>query len=249
MPQEQMQHRPKDLIRRSQLTFAGCVSAVAVLHAISALSMPVAARRLDTFAIALSVAILVVHAVMYWFGVKLRSRLELPGYAATQSALLLSFAFVAKPGPLLLGLLMLLTVEMLIVAGERWGAAVITVSAMALFVVAELLTGGIYQAATAALALAVTGTIAHAVIAFARQRALPDPAPAVPASSPLSSRETEVLRELVAGARNAEIAARLGITERTVKAHLAAIYRKLGVETRAAAVGIAMQRELGLVGG
>jgi len=53
-----------------------------------------------------------------------------------------------------------------------------------------------------------------------------------------------VLRELVAGARNAEIAARLGISERTVKAHLASIYLKLGVETRAAAVAAAMQRQL-----
>jgi len=90
--------------------------------------------------------------------------------------------------------------------------------------------------------LALTGAIGHAAIIFARQRG----AAAVPvvASSPLSSRETQVLRELVAGARNAEIAARLGISERTVKAHLASIYLKLGVETRAAAVAAAMQRQL-----
>ena len=119
----------------------------------------------------------------------------------------------------------------------------ITGGAMVLFVIAQLLTGGIYQAAGAALVLALTGAIAHAAIIFVRQRAPAEAVP-VPASSPLSSRETEVLRELVAGARNAEIAARLGISERTVKAHLATIYLKLGVETRAAAVAVAMQRQL-----
>jgi NarL family two-component system response regulator YdfI len=41
------------------------------------------------------------------------------------------------------------------------------------------------------------------------------------------------------GERNKEIGAALGITERTVKAHLASIYNKLGVDSRAAAVAAA----------
>lgn len=238
-----MLHRTKGLIRHPQFTFAGCVAAVAVLHAVSALSMPVGARRLDAFAVAVSLAILLVHAAVYWFGEPMRARAGMPAYAAAQGALLLGFAVVAHTGPLTLGLLMLLTIEMLMIAGQRWGVVPITGGAMVLFVIAQLLTGGIYQAAGAALVLALTGAIAHAAIIFVRQRALAAVVP-VPASSPLSSRETEVLRELVAGARNAEIAARLGISERTVKAHLATIYLKLGVETRAAAVAAAMQRQL-----
>lgn len=114
---------------------------------------------------------------------------------------------------------------------------------MAVFVFAELLTGGLYQAASAGVALTLTGAITHGVLVLARRRTV-EPALPVGTSSPLSSRETEVLRELVGGARNAEIAARLRITERTVKAHLSSIYLKLGVETRAAAVAIAVQREL-----
>lgn len=48
----------------------------------------------------------------------------------------------------------------------------------------------------------------------------------------LSGREAEVAREVAAGRSNKEIAAFLGITERTVKAHLGAIFTKLGVRDR-----------------
>jgi NarL family two-component system response regulator YdfI len=64
----------------------------------------------------------------------------------------------------------------------------------------------------------------------------------------LSERELEVLQRVALGERSKEIAVRLGITERTVKAHLASIYNKLGVDSRAAAVSIASQRGL-LLGG
>lgn len=48
----------------------------------------------------------------------------------------------------------------------------------------------------------------------------------------LSEREQEVARRVAAGASNREIAEALGITERTVKAHLGAIFEKLGVRDR-----------------
>ncbi|MBN8229576.1 response regulator transcription factor [Corallococcus macrosporus] len=54
-----------------------------------------------------------------------------------------------------------------------------------------------------------------------------------PALSRLTLREREVLGYVAAGADNLKIAAHLGITERTVKAHLTSIYRKLGPENRA----------------
>lgn len=60
----------------------------------------------------------------------------------------------------------------------------------------------------------------------------------------LSDREREVLAAAARGERSKEIAARLGISERTVKAHLAGIYNKLGVDSRAAAVLIATRRRL-----
>ncbi len=60
----------------------------------------------------------------------------------------------------------------------------------------------------------------------------------------LTDRETEVLIGVARGERSKEIAARLGITERTVKAHLASIYNKFGVDSRAAAIAVASQRGL-----
>ena len=60
----------------------------------------------------------------------------------------------------------------------------------------------------------------------------------------LTEREREVLRAVARGERSKEIAAQLGITERTIKAHLASIYNKLGVDSRAAAIAVASQRGL-----
>ncbi|MFP2962218.1 response regulator transcription factor [Myxococcus sp. 1LA] len=48
----------------------------------------------------------------------------------------------------------------------------------------------------------------------------------------LTPREREVLGYIAAGADNMTIAASLGITERTVKAHITSIYKKVGSENR-----------------
>src|SRR5215217_4265778 len=58
----------------------------------------------------------------------------------------------------------------------------------------------------------------------------------------LSTRELEVLRLLVAGRRNREIATTLDITEGTVKLHVSSILSKLGVADRTEAVTRALQR-------
>jgi NarL family two-component system response regulator YdfI len=60
----------------------------------------------------------------------------------------------------------------------------------------------------------------------------------------LTDRELQVLAAVARGERSKEIAAQLGISERTVKAHLAGIYNKLDVDSRAAAIAIASQRGL-----
>ncbi len=60
--------------------------------------------------------------------------------------------------------------------------------------------------------------------------------------SQLTERERAVLQRIPYGERNKEIAARLGISEPTVKSHLANIYYKLGVDSRASAVAVAMAR-------
>jgi DNA-binding NarL/FixJ family response regulator len=50
--------------------------------------------------------------------------------------------------------------------------------------------------------------------------------------SGLTPRERQIIRVLAAGATNREIAARLGLSEQTVKNRLSVIYGKLGVRNR-----------------
>jgi DNA-binding NarL/FixJ family response regulator len=65
-----------------------------------------------------------------------------------------------------------------------------------------------------------------------------------PAHDALSERELDVLRLIAGGANNRDAAAKLFISESTVKTHLLHIYEKLGVRDRAAAVGEAYKRRL-----
>jgi two-component system, NarL family, response regulator len=62
--------------------------------------------------------------------------------------------------------------------------------------------------------------------------------------SDLSFREQEVLRLLVDGKANKEIASLLGITEATVKCHVSTILMRLNVSDRTQAVVTALQRGL-----
>ena len=58
----------------------------------------------------------------------------------------------------------------------------------------------------------------------------------------LTDREVEVLQAVASGETNKGIALQLGISARTVKAHLTSVYNKLGVDSRAAAIAIAAQK-------
>lgn len=60
----------------------------------------------------------------------------------------------------------------------------------------------------------------------------------------ITAREAEVLRLLVAGRPNREIARSLGIDEGTVKAHVGRLMRKVGVENRIALTMQAVERKL-----
>jgi DNA-binding NarL/FixJ family response regulator len=62
------------------------------------------------------------------------------------------------------------------------------------------------------------------------------------ADDALSSREIEVLRLILGGNANKEIAAQLSITEATVKGHVKSILAKLGANDRTHAVTIALKR-------
>jgi DNA-binding NarL/FixJ family response regulator len=60
----------------------------------------------------------------------------------------------------------------------------------------------------------------------------------------LTPRELAVLRLVAAGQSNRQIAESLGISERTVKVHVTAIFNKLGADNRAQAVALAGRRGL-----
>jgi len=74
----------------------------------------------------------------------------------------------------------------------------------------------------------------------------PQPRHAPQPSSPLAltEREREILAAVARGERSKEIGLHLGLTKRTVETYLTTIYNKLGVDSRAAAVAIALEYHL-----
>jgi DNA-binding NarL/FixJ family response regulator len=63
----------------------------------------------------------------------------------------------------------------------------------------------------------------------------------------LSTREHDVLRRIVSGATSADIAKCLSLSPKTVETYRARLMVKLGVETRAALIHLALENELPLV--
>ena len=63
-------------------------------------------------------------------------------------------------------------------------------------------------------------------------------------SEPLSPRESQVLRMLAEGLGNKEIAWQLGISDHTVKFHVASILGKLHASTRTEAVALGIRQGL-----
>ena len=100
----------------------------------------------------------------------------------------------------------------------------------------------VVAAGEALLAPAVTRRL---ISEFARLRPAGDAPPAAAELSALTPRETQVLRLVAGGLSNPEIAARLVVTEETVKTHVSRILSKLGLRDRTQAVVTAY--ETGLV--
>ena len=63
-------------------------------------------------------------------------------------------------------------------------------------------------------------------------------------AEPLTERELQILRLLTDGLSNKDVGERLYLSPDTVKSHLVNVYRKLGVESRAHAVAVAIRRGL-----
>lgn len=115
---------------------------------------------------------------------------------------------------------------------ERWGPRALRSGARAV-----LPRSAPAEAIEAAIAAALTGLVVLppqlAVAASPIRTAAP---PAAGSQQPLTPRELEVLQLLASGLGNKLVAARLGISEHTVKSHIAALYAKLGVSSRGEAV-------------
>lgn len=67
---------------------------------------------------------------------------------------------------------------------------------------------------------------------------------APPLVEPLTPREAQVLQLVADGLSNKAIAARLGLSDETVKFHLASVFGKLGASNRTSAVRQAIRRGL-----
>ncbi|MFE9785070.1 response regulator [Nocardia salmonicida] len=102
---------------------------------------------------------------------------------------------------------------------------------------AELIGGVRLVAAGDAL---LAPSVTRRLIAEVAARACPHPEASVQLAT-LTPREHDILRELAAGRSNTELAARLVVTEHTVKTHVSSVLSKLGLRDRAQAVVFAYE--------
>jgi two-component system, NarL family, response regulator LiaR len=100
------------------------------------------------------------------------------------------------------------------------------------------------RAAHAGEALLDPGVAARLVEAVAARGAAPEQASAARAADQLTPREREVLRMLARGLANKRIAYELGLSEKTVKAHVGRVLAKLGVSDRTQAALYAVRAGL-----
>jgi DNA-binding NarL/FixJ family response regulator len=128
--------------------------------------------------------------------------------------------------------------------GAAWVADVLRAGALAVLP-RDARPEEITAAVDAAAAGLVVLPAALAVELAARSADGAAPEPRLPSADPgLTPREREVLELLARGMGNKGVARVLGISEHTVKAHVGAVFEKLGASTRAEAVAIGVRTGL-----
>ncbi|MFC4314443.1 response regulator [Steroidobacter flavus] len=101
------------------------------------------------------------------------------------------------------------------------------------------------QTVLSALQLVLTGNIyVPPLLARAADATATEQSKVAPGLSTLTERQVEVLKQLRDGHSNKEISNRLGIAEKTVKAHVAAIFRALNVVNRTQAANAARELQI-----
>jgi DNA-binding CsgD family transcriptional regulator len=228
---------------------------IGVLDAISMATRPVADGRAGAATIVLTIAILSVHASLYVFDERLRVRHGDRAWLVAQAVALFAFSLLDAPIPLTVALFGAAVAYVLTIPAFRSASTLITLGAIVLGAIGTAIVSSIYRGATLALALGAAGLVIHAIRGVIAARGgtasakapsfAATPAPTNANGTTLSARELEVLRLAAAGVTSKDIATRLDIAERTIKAHLASAYRKLGVKSRAEAVAVAAR--LGLL--
>lgn len=83
--------------------------------------------------------------------------------------------------------------------------------------------------------------VVPAVFRILKQRTDPSVNQSPGGKEPLSERELEVLKGIVEGLKDRDIARLLHISEHTVRSHVKSVYRKLGVSSRSQAVARAVR--------
>ncbi len=84
-------------------------------------------------------------------------------------------------------------------------------------------------------------SVVPAVFRILKQRSDPSANQSLGGKEPLSERELEVLKGIVEGLKDRDIADALHISEHTVRSHVKSVYRKLGVSSRSQAVARAVR--------
>ena len=240
---------------RLRQALAAGVLAIAVFYTLSSLSQPARDAPPPVWLVTVWATLLLAHAAGYWYGARLRARFGDPRYLAGQTVLVFALGVTGAFFPVSVSLYVALTTYTVVIAGNRWGSVWITLGAIVVFALSAIITSNLYQGSMAGLMLAAAGVIGHAIAALMHRRPTDSPAgmsagTSLPVSLGVSAlgltaREAEILAALTKGSRNSEIAAQFGIAERTVKAHLARIYGKMGVDSRAAAIAMAVRAEHG----
>ena len=247
-------------------TFAISITALALLNAASAASSPFVSRHPSPLVLGLCIALSLMHAGGYWFGASIRRRVGAVWWTMAQATVAVAIGLSGPLYPFTFALVCVLTAAAVIYCDERWGAAFAAVIGVSTLAAIGLATANTYKATTNALLLVATALVTYTAVLIVRrivaaaqpkastraeisgdadQRELGSPVQPLLVDvlrDALSARESEVLNLLTAGASNREIADQLSITERTVKAHLGSIYRKLNVRSRTAAVALTAKR-------
>jgi DNA-binding CsgD family transcriptional regulator len=230
-------------VERFSRVLGGTLIVLGALNTIWAVSLPQAAHPPAVGRVLLWLTLLLASGVLYLVGARFRDVAGRAAYLVSQSALAFAIAATGAQVGVRVAVFAGLTAQAILLYEGR-GSIAITAVAVLLFAAAAAVGSTLYGAVGAAIVLVAAGIIAHAIAAVLRVRLdrraeSPTAPPRVPTRPPVGSltqREQEVLDILATGARTTEIASRLGVTERTAKAHLSSIYQKLGVSSRGEAI-------------